>query len=181
MGPLWVSAASQYLKESITPPSDCPVHALKIASPSGCSMLFFTHCQGASASRLSPLTESTHKKSMIQKITVVACVSLMTGLAFASNSPTTQATFEKVDTNADGVITFEEFQGKITQRDQRLDKNSDGIITEQEWPNKAVFKKFDANGDGKITTEESQAKTKAAFEVSDKNKDGTLDRTEFKP
>ncbi len=97
--------------------------------------------------------------------------------------------FERADANGDGMISFDEFQGK-KPREPRADLDGDGQVTREEMNEHASakgdailekanehFSRMDINGDDVITAEEAK---EAAFNRLDKDQDGYLTPKELK-
>jgi len=109
-----------------------------------------------------------------------------------------------IDTNSDGSVSAQEFQGFRSQNFSAADKNKDGSLNGQEFEalskimkeqrKKAMemakqkmakkhFDKLDADGDGKISKAEFDSKGERSFIRMDQNDDGVLnmdDRRENK-
>ncbi|WP_293958832.1 EF-hand domain-containing protein [Sneathiella sp.] len=67
--------------------------------------------------------------------------------------------FERLDTNNDGELTFEEMTAKSTERFSKLDKDGNGTISVEEMTirKKEFFDKLDVDGSGSISMEEAKA------------------------
>ena len=67
--------------------------------------------------------------------------------------------FERLDTNKDGQISFEEMTVKSTERFQKLDADGNGSISVEEMTagKKEFFNKLDTDGNGLISPEEAKA------------------------
>ncbi|MBO0332301.1 EF-hand domain-containing protein [Sneathiella sp. CAU 1612] len=101
--------------------------------------------------------------------------------------------FERLDTNKDGEISFEEMTVRSTERFSRLDKDGNGTISVEEMTvkKKEFFDKLDKDGNGSISKEEARAfhdmkremrKERHAsrmLEILDIDKDGVVTKEEF--
>lgn len=98
----------------------------------------------------------------------------------------------KADANGDRVVTFEELQAvapDVTQEQyNKLDRNADGVITPEDLPDApadprdallALIRGADANRDGVVTEEEFAAAAQAGFERYDTNGDGVIDAADM--
>lgn len=103
----------------------------------------------------------------------------------------------RLDTDGDGLISFDEFQANERGLVQRMDNNDDGVVTleeihaaaesrQQEMIDRqashqarleAHFTQADVNQDGMVT--DAEAKT-AAFQKLDQDADGYLSREEMR-
>ncbi len=99
--------------------------------------------------------------------------------------------FEKIDANADGSLTVDEFIGAASKRFDKADLNSDGILSEGELVARIARKqakrraarlinRLDYNGDGKVTKDEIQNRTRKRFALLDGNDDGKVEKSEMK-
>lgn len=101
-----------------------------------------------------------------------------------------QAEFAKLDTNADGVVTQDEFVAAAKARFAALDTTGTGQLTADQIANSSVaqqrdqkfaahvVKKLDSNGDGVVSLSEYLAGAKARFSRLDRNGDGYLDASD---
>ena len=101
--------------------------------------------------------------------------------------------FERLDTNKDGEITFEEMTAKSSERFSKLDKDGNGSISVEEmtFRKKEFFDKLDADGSGSISKEEARAfhemkreerkerHSARMLEILDTDNDGTVTKEEF--
>ncbi len=101
--------------------------------------------------------------------------------------------FERLDTNKDGEITFEEMTAKSTERFSKLDKDGNGTISIEEMTvrKQEFFDKIDKDGNGSISKDEASAfhemkreerKERHAsrmLEILDTDKDGAVTKEEF--
>lgn len=97
------------------------------------------------------------------------------------------------DTNADGIVTLEEFQGASLNRFERIDTDHNATISEAEFSaylqtrreerHKHHFERIDTNKDGIVSKDEflssSQQRAQRRFEHMDKNSDGQLSADEM--
>mgnify|MGYP003663424176 CR=1 FL=1 len=67
--------------------------------------------------------------------------------------------FERLDTNGDGALTFEEMTAKSTERFSKLDEDGNGTISIEEMTvrKKVFFDKLDTDGNGSMSMEEAKA------------------------
>jgi hypothetical protein len=98
--------------------------------------------------------------------------------------------FERVDTNGDGSISFEEFAAVMDHGISNADANADGTLTVEEIA-KAIEKRrseraaariierFDNDGDGKLTLAEIESRQKKMFALADRNDDGKVEMSEM--
>ena len=70
--------------------------------------------------------------------------------------PRAQARFARLDKNADGVVTKDEFPARFADRFDALDADKDGKISRSEMVEGALqrFDALDLNKDGQVTPEE---------------------------
>lgn len=101
--------------------------------------------------------------------------------------------FERLDTNKDGEITFEEMTAKSTERFSKLDKDGNGSISVEEMTvrKKEFFDRMDKDGSGSISKDEARAfhemkrearKVRHAYrmlEILDIDKNGIVTKEEF--
>ncbi|MZR29319.1 EF-hand domain-containing protein [Sneathiella litorea] len=101
--------------------------------------------------------------------------------------------FERLDTNKDGEITFEEMTVKSTERFSKLDKDGNGAISIEEMTvrKKEFFDKLDTDNNGTISKEEARAFHKVKREerkerhagrimkILDADGNGTVTKEEF--
>ncbi len=102
----------------------------------------------------------------------------------------------KADANADGQVTFAEFQAVVPDGTQEqfdtLDQNDDGVITREDLPKPPVdplkrfielLKEADADENGEVTFDELKAVapdlTQEQFDTLDKNDDGVITRNDL--
>ncbi len=118
----------------------------------------------------------------------------------AQQQPDPNAMFERLDQNADGVLTSEEVpeerQRFFDRMMQRADQNQDGKLTQEEFTAslnssggqrsmrggrfnaERMFERFDSNGDGEITQDEIPQRAQRMMQM-DQNGDGVLTREEL--
>jgi len=124
-------------------------------------------------------------------------VALLLGTTVASADPDhegKQGKFMKFfDTNADGIVTYEEFQGSSKNRFDRIDTDGNGTISPAEFTaymqsrreerHKNHFENTDTNKDGVVSKDEflsaSQERALRRFSRMDKNDDGLLSADEL--
>ncbi len=123
------------------------------------------------------------------------CVVMASSFAMAEKKGNRQGglekRFEKIDTNADGSLTVDEFIGAASKRFDKADLNSDGILSEEELLSRIARKRakrraarmidrLDYNGDGIVTKDEIQNRTRKRFALLDGNDDGKVEKSEMK-
>ena len=74
-----------------------------------------------------------------------AALVLSSSFAMASNHDLNKSTFQKLDTNADGVITKFETNSRVSKRFTQLDLNNDGVVTKAEF-NELTYKRLKHEG-----------------------------------
>jgi len=62
-----------------------------------------------------------------------AALVLSSSFAMTADNQTGNRTFQKLDTNADGVITKYETSNRVAKRFTQLDLNNDGVVTKNEF------------------------------------------------
>jgi len=67
-------------------------------------------------------------------------------------APVTKDIFDQIDTNHDGVISWDEYN-RLSLFDQ-LDTNRDGVLTREEYARLSLFDQLDTNRDGVLTQDE---------------------------
>jgi Ca2+-binding EF-hand superfamily protein len=110
--------------------------------------------------------------------------------------------FERLDTNRDGRITWDESWAVLTERFNAADADRSGGLTLEEFRNMrpqreggrqpegqraermeqrqaAMFRGLDANRDGVVTLEEMRAPAEMRFRMADANGDGAITREEL--
>jgi Ca2+-binding EF-hand superfamily protein len=75
----------------------------------------------------------------------------LVGLLYAANTSRGPVAFEAYDTNKDGIITQEEFQGV---KNERMSAKAEANMPMRNASNTPEFSFFDTNNDGKITKDE---------------------------
>ncbi|MBD0415882.1 EF-hand domain-containing protein [Oryzicola mucosus] len=126
------------------------------------------------------------------KKTSIALAFLALSGAVANAAPQAQTTqaagknrFVRVDANASGDITFDEFAAAMNKRWTKADANNDGKVTVAELVETIhrgraqriadrMMARFDANKDGSLTKDEIETQQKAIFARLDKNSDGKI-------
>jgi len=126
---------------------------------------------------------------------LVAVFSLgLAGLSIAAPAFDDGGPLRETDVNADGAISKEEFDAKVSGRFSEADVDGTGSLTldeftamnekrEEERRTKRAqhrFDRLDTNGDGVIDAAELTAKTDKMFERMDADEDGMLSADELK-
>jgi len=110
----------------------------------------------------------------------------------------TKEMMHKMDTNADGMVSKDEWTVFEEKMFDALDQDKSGSIDEKEFTatehenfafataayarglmTKEMFMKIDANGDGKISREEFLAYHRKIFDMLDKQKKGRIGYVDF--
>jgi Ca2+-binding EF-hand superfamily protein len=110
----------------------------------------------------------------------------------------TKEMMRKMDTNADGMVSRDEWTSFQERTFNALDKDKSGFIDQAEFTatsdasfafatagyarglmTKEMFTKIDADGDGKISREEFLAYHRKIFEMLDKQKKGMVGLVDF--
>jgi Ca2+-binding EF-hand superfamily protein len=97
--------------------------------------------------------------------------------------------FERIDTDADGVVTRAEFDAHIAARQAALDGNADGSVSfeeaaafraaQREERARERFARLDTDGDGVVSTAEASAGQERIFTFLDRNDDGAVSEDEL--
>lgn len=94
--------------------------------------------------------------------------------------PTIEQRFQRLDTNKDGFIAWEEAEPGRDAEFRVLDRNGNGAVTADEWVGRALpLQEFDADHDGVITQAEYLHKHRSMFESFDADRDGWISPPEF--
>ncbi len=82
--------------------------------------------------------------------------------------------FERMDTNRDGVVTYDELQNAATKRAQKrfsdLDANRDGVVTREE----ADLAKKRRGARGPMTLQDLDARVMRMFDRADRDRNGVI-------
>lgn len=94
--------------------------------------------------------------------------------------PTIEQRFQRLDTDNDGFIAWEEAEPRRGAEFRALDRDGNGVVTADEWLGRTLpLQEFDADHDGVITQAEYLRKHRAMFESFDADRDGRISRPEF--
>jgi Ca2+-binding EF-hand superfamily protein len=116
-------------------------------------------------------------------VSVLSAISSVGGVAAAQ--PGGHGHFEKLDANADGVVTTAELQARVLERWTQSDANQDGKVTADEMKAQFAahkqerFTKRDANGNGVLERAEVQKMPQEKFAKLDADQSGTLSQAEL--
>ncbi|HQK99786.1 MAG TPA: EF-hand domain-containing protein [Smithellaceae bacterium] len=118
---------------------------------------------------------------MRKKQAVLAILLLSVAVAFAADD-----LFRKIDKDADGKVSWQEYSDAVDDKFAQRDTNKDGVLTADEMKSVATvgsdkaIKKIDANADGKINKQEFVTRAALQYKKIDKNQDGFIDVKEWK-
>lgn len=98
--------------------------------------------------------------------------------------------FDKVDADASGDVTFEEFSKAASSRFANADADGDGKMTvaeiaaeiqrqRAERRARRIVERFDSDGDGLLTQDEIESRQRKMFALMDRNDDGKVMREEL--
>ena len=90
-----------------------------------------------------------------------------------------QRRFARLDTNHDGVVTWEEAAPSRARDFDTMDKNNDRRITSAEFRGQQPFGSFDVNQDGAISKAEFLATHRSMFMQFDADADQRISMSEF--
>lgn len=138
-------------------------------------MIAATVLAAVSAS-LHATTQNSGMKSLLALLVIAVAVG--PSPAFAQTAPgangekpmTIEQRFERLDSNADGFIAWEEARPGREAEFRIADSNGDDALSEVEFGQRALpLAAFDSSRDGKITLEEFLAKHHGMFAAADKD------------
>ena len=128
---------------------------------------------------------------MFRTILLVTAVSLAAGPALAQSANPIQqvlADFDRIDADGDRFISIAEYRDLQIARWPRIDRNADGYLTLDDFPRFAAGRArrllaeiadLDADGDGRISRDEFIHGPAPLFRRADQNADGSLTRAEL--
>lgn len=102
----------------------------------------------------------------------------LAGTALAEDEMDDIFSFERVDTNGDECVNWEEMRNSSLQIFYMLDANRDNLIAGEEHPT-AVNDAGEPVRPRNVDTSRFQAAMYVAFDTADKDKDGCLSRKEY--
>lgn len=128
---------------------------------------------------------------MFRTLLILTAASLIASPALAqSREPLEQvlADFDRIDADGDRVISIAEYRALQIARWPRIDRNADGYLTLDDFPRFAAGRArallaevavLDTNEDGRISRDEFINGPAPLFHQADQNADGVLSRTEL--
>lgn len=130
-------------------------------------------------------------KFLTPKTVVVAALAGLISVGLAAGAAAADERgkrFERMDTDGNGSLSYEEFSANSEGRVERMDTNGDGRITKDEFVTfrgeraferrGRMFDKLDTNGDGEITEAEREEHQRTRFDKVDINGDGEVTQEE---
>ncbi|MEN1944107.1 hypothetical protein WCE55_09685 [Luteimonas sp. MJ293] len=109
------------------------------------------------------------RRSALGPAAIALILLLAPGLAAAQVQATAEY-LERMDTDADGRVSLDEYLAWMTYAFERMDRNGDGVLTADELP----------GGKGRqVTLAEHRARLTERFNRQDANRDGFLDAREL--
>ena len=98
-----------------------------------------------------------------------------------------EANFQRLDDDADGMLSSDELSMIAPARFDQLDRDDDGVLSfteflemESQRDPTTTFRRLDADGDGRIAGDELPEWLSVRFEGVDTNDDGFVDEDEMK-
>ena len=98
-----------------------------------------------------------------------------------------KATFQRLDDDADGMLSPDELSMIARARFDQLDRDDDGVLSFDEFREmqsqrdpEATFRRLDTDGDGRVAPDELPEWLRSSFENVDTNDDGFVDEDEMK-
>jgi Ca2+-binding EF-hand superfamily protein len=126
----------------------------------------------------------------IQKLILITSLITLSTALVAEPKGHGKRMFDRVDSDGDGYVSFEEFKVPPRERRRKADLDGDGEVTREEVSQHIAerndemteranqhFAKMDLNGDDVVTREEAK---QAAFYRMDEDQDGVLSPAELK-
>ena len=97
---------------------------------------------------------------------------------------------DRLDKDANGDVTFDEFSAAMDKRMSEADTNGDGKLTvaeiaaeiekmRTERMAQRLVDRFDTDGDGVLTKAEIESRQKKVFALLDRNDDGKIEKSEL--
>lgn len=134
------------------------------------------------------------KTSTKAAIAFIALATTVSGAAIAKSHKAGKGhkmpSFEDIDTNSSGGVSFDEFFAVASKRLLEADKDGNGSVTVAEVLEQMgdrgserranrMLSRFDMNEDGAVTTDELRNRMEKRFAMMDRNDDGEVQEKEF--
>lgn len=121
-----------------------------------------------------------------RELTVMSILSVWLGVSAASVHADSADRFAKLDVNADGAVTAQEFEQRAMARFEQTDTNKDGKLSSEEREahrdarGRERFSERDINRDGVLERSELESMSEAVFSKIDADKSGGLNPKEMR-